>query len=134
VVERNVGKRLHRAEQVGKYRGAPISYTKEVGPIATPGALWIGEAARLTNAATGEGIYYAMRSGQIASQVVGRHKKPGVSLYDEYTERTRRAFTLRLHAAVAFLRFVGTPAFSWIASMITSSGMQKPMQWLLANV
>lgn len=134
VVERNVGARLRGAQQVGKLRGAPISYTRTIGPVATPGALFIGESARLTNAATGEGIYYAMRSAQVAAEAVARHDRLGPDLYDDYTETTRRTFTARLTAAVAFMRFVATPAFNWLASLATAPAVQRHATWLLANV
>ena len=40
------------------------------GGAAAPGALYVGESARLTNAATGEGIYQAMRCGVIAAETL----------------------------------------------------------------
>ncbi|HRI52125.1 MAG TPA: NAD(P)/FAD-dependent oxidoreductase [Pseudomonadota bacterium] len=134
VIERNVGDRLRGAEQVGKYRGHPIVYTERVGPIAAPGALWIGEAARLTNAATGEGISYAMRSARVAAAAIADHRAPGQALYDDYTRRTVRSFTLPLQTAVGFMNFVGTPAFSMVSSLITHRAVQPPLRWLLANV
>lgn len=134
IVERHVGARLKGAQQVGKHRGAPISYTDTVGPVAAPGALWIGEAARLTNAATGEGIYYAMRSAQVAAQSIQRHPHPGQPLYQAYTEATRRTFALRLQAAVALMRFVGTSAFAWAAALLTSPRVQGPLIWMLSDV
>lgn len=134
VVERNVGARMKGAEQVIRYRGAPIAYTRDVGPVAAPGALWIGEAARLTNAATGEGIFYAMKSAQIAARCINGHGRPGAILYEDYTQATHRAFRWRLQAAVSFLRFVGTPAFSWLSALVARPGVQKSVTWLLANV
>ena len=134
VIDRNVGERLRGAEQVGKYRGHPIVYTERVGPITAPGALWIGEAARLTNAATGEGISYAMRSARVAAQAIGEHSAPGLPLYEDYTRRTVRNFALPLQTAVGFMNFVGTPAFSMISSLITQRAVQTPLRWLLANV
>jgi len=136
VVERNIGwnRRLSGATQVGKFRGAPISYTRQVGPVAAPGALWVGESARLTNAATGEGIYYAMKSAAVAAQVIARHGQPGQALYADYTERTTRTFTLPLHSAVGFMNFANTPVFGWLGSLITHSAIREPLRWLLANV
>jgi geranylgeranyl reductase family protein len=134
VIDRNVGHRLRGAEQVGKYRGHPIVYTERVGPITAPGAIWIGEAARLTNAATGEGISYAMRSARVAAEAIGDHRAPGLPLYEDYTRRTVRSFTLPLKSGVGFMNFVGTPVFSMISSMITHKSVQTPLRWLLANV
>lgn len=133
VVERNVGKRFSGGTQVGKFRGAPIAYTRTVGPVASPGALWVGESARLTNAATGEGISYAMRSAYVASQAIARNPRPGQALYADYTEKTTKTFTMPLHSAVGFMNFVNTPIFGWFSSLITSRMVQEPMRWLLAN-
>ncbi len=134
VIDRNVGARLRGAEQVGKYRGHPIVYTESVGPIAAPGALWIGEAARLTNAATGEGISYAMRSATVVAAAIAAHDAPGRDLYEDYTRKTVRTFTLPLKTAVGFMNFVNTPAFSMVSSLITHKAVQPPLRWLLANV
>lgn len=133
VLERNLGSRFKSATQVGKYRGAPIAYTRTIGPIAAPGALWIGEAARITNAATGEGISYAMRSAKVAKEAIERHGAATQALYTDYTDATVKAFTLPLHTAVGFMKFVKTPVFHWLSSLITSPAVAKPMQYLLAN-
>lgn len=134
VVERNIGQRMRGATQVGKFRGAPICYTRTVGPVAAPGALWVGESARLTNAATGEGIYHAMKSATVASEALSRHDRPGMALYSDYTQQTTRAFTVPLNTAVGFMNFVATPAFSWVSSLVTSRLVREPLRLLLANI
>jgi geranylgeranyl reductase family protein len=134
VTERNLGKRFAEGTQVGKFRGAPICYSRTVGPVAAPGALFVGESARLTNAATGEGIFYAMKSALVASQAIARSGRPGPSLYADYTESTTRAFTVPLHSAVGFMNFVKTPVFDWVSSLITSGAVAEPLRWLLSNV
>ena len=133
VLERNLGDRLKGAEQIGKYRGHPIVYTNKIGPIAAPGALWIGEAARLTHAATGEGISYAMRSAQVMAQSIAAEPSPGQALYKDYTKRTARAFTVPLNTAVGFMNFVNTPAFGMVASLVTHKVIQTPLRYLLEH-
>jgi flavin-dependent dehydrogenase len=66
-LQRHYGDRLRGAQRVGKWTGHPISYSAWTRAAARPGALYVGESARLTNAATGEGIYQAMRCGIIAA-------------------------------------------------------------------
>lgn len=134
VVARNLGDRMRGAQQVGKYKGHPIVYTRNIGPITAPGAIWIGEAARLTNASTGEGISYAMRSACVAAEVIAGHEQPGYSMYTDYTQRTVQKFSLPMHTAVGFMNFVKTPAFDFVSSLVTSRVVQSPMRWLLANV
>lgn len=134
VLERNLGPRFKNATQVGRYRGAPIAYTSTVGPIAAPGAIWVGESGRMTNAATGEGISYAMKSAQVAAEALSRHARPGPALYEDYTRSTAKTFNTRLTSAVRFMNFVNTPVFDMLSSLITSRAVQTPMRWLLSNV
>ena len=133
VIATHVGDRLRGAEQVGKYKGHPIVYAEGVGPIASPGAIWIGESARLTNAATGEGISYAMRSACVAAAAIGRHERSGTALLQDYQAQTTRTFALPLRTAVGFMNFVNTPVFGMASSLITSRAVQGTMRYLLAN-
>lgn len=140
VIDRHVGRRRMRgAEMVAcecstvvKYRGAPIVYTDEVGPISVPGALFLGEAARLTNAATGEGIFQAMKSGAIAAEVIGRERNG--SLNSAYERAIHQAFGWRLRAARGFLRFAATPAFGRLTSLITYRPVERTLAWALSHV
>ncbi|HNO67579.1 MAG TPA: NAD(P)/FAD-dependent oxidoreductase [Pseudomonadota bacterium] len=133
VIATHVGERLRNATQVGKYKGHPIVYAEGVGPITSPGAIWIGEAARLTNAATGEGISYAMRSACVAADVIARHERPDTSFLREYQAATAKKFALPLKTAVGFMNFVNTPAFGLASSLITSRAVKSTMRYLLAN-
>ncbi|MBL9044225.1 MAG: NAD(P)/FAD-dependent oxidoreductase [Myxococcales bacterium] len=133
VIATHVGDRLRGAEQVGKYKGHPIVYAEGVGPIASPGAIWIGESARLTNAATGEGISYAMRSACVAAAAIGRHERSDTALLKDYQAETTRTFALPLKTAVGFMNFVNTPVFGMASSLITSRAVQGTMRYLLAN-
>lgn len=139
VIERHVGPRIKRAEQVAcecstivKLRGAPIVYTDSVGKIAAPGALWLGEAARLTHAATGEGIFQAMKSAQIASSTIARNLNG--SLGSEYEKAIRRYYGPRQKIALGFLRLTTTPAFSWVTEMLAYQPVEKALAWALAHV
>ena len=133
VIATHVGARLRNAEQVGKYKGHPIVYAEGAGPITSPGAIWIGESARLTNAATGEGISYAMRSACVAAESIARHDRVGTALLSDYQAATTRKFSLPLKTAVGFMNFVNTPAFGMASSLITSRAVQGTMRYLLAN-
>jgi menaquinone-9 beta-reductase len=133
IVERHVGdKRMKSATMTRKFRGAPIVYTESVGPAAAPGALWIGESARLTNAATGEGIGYAMRSAMIAAEAIERFPDP--VLATQYERALRRAFTPRLKMALGTMRFIGTPAFAALSSMLAYRPVEKAITYALEHV
>ena len=133
IVERHVGaKRMSGATMTRKFRGAPIVYTESVGPAAAPGALWIGESARLTNAATGEGIGYAMQSAMIAAEAIERFPDPVLAA--QYERALRRAFTPRLRIALGTMRFIGSPAFSALSSMLAYRPVEKAITYALEHV
>ena len=65
---------------------------------AHPGLLFIGDAARVVEPFTGEGIYYALRSGELAAQTltkIFRGADPGGAL-SELEERHREMYRGRL--------------------------------------
>lgn len=133
IVARHVGEgRMRNAEQVIKFRGAPIVYAERVGPVHEPGALWIGEAARLTNALTGEGIGHAMQSAMIAASCIERYPLDAVG--KEYERALKRAFTPRLTGALAAMRFVRTPAFSALTALTSIRPVEKAIAYALAHV
>jgi geranylgeranyl reductase family protein len=104
------GARLARATQVGPFRGHPIVYTTWVGHCVTPGALHLGEAARVTHNATGEGISQAMQSGVFAADTVADVLSGRVSeeeAWKSYVWKHRKRFTLGFiagHAVRAVVR------------------------------
>jgi geranylgeranyl reductase family protein len=140
IIDRHVGRaRMKGAEQVAcecstvvKYRGAPIVYTGEVGRITAPGALYMGEAARLTNAATGEGIYHAMRSASIAADVISQNLNGTTNA--TYERAIHRTFNWRLQAALAFMKVVPTPAFHFVTSLVAHRPVEKTLAWALSHV
>jgi hypothetical protein len=75
-----------------------------------------------------------MRSARVAAEAIADHSAPGLPLYEDYTRRTVRSFTLPLSTAVGFMNFAGTPAFAAVSSLITHRAVQSPLRWLLANV
>jgi geranylgeranyl reductase family protein len=88
--------RLRHARQIGKLQGHPISHSVWVRDCAVPGALFLGEGARLVHNVTGEGIFQAMQSGlwaaDAARQVLieGRDEH---SAWRRYTWKLRARFT-----------------------------------------
>ncbi len=53
-------------------------------PIVAGGALLVGEAAGLVNAFTGEGIYYAIKSAELAAPAVLKYLNGETAGYSEY--------------------------------------------------
>ena len=97
--------RLRDARQIGKLKGHPISYTTWIRDLTAPGMLHLGEAARITHNATGEGIFQAMQSGLYAAdaladvlggaqrkaRLVGLRVEVPAPLHARLPRRTRRA-------------------------------------------
>ncbi len=132
-VDRHIGaERMKNATQVIRFRGAPIVYTDSVGPVAQPGALWIGEAARLTHALTGEGIGFAMQSAMVAADCI--NKFPDEVLGAQYTQALKWAFTPHLKFATALTRFAVTPAFATLTGMLSLKPVEKAITYALAYV
>jgi len=102
-IERRLAARLDGATQLGPWKGMLLSTTIDPQHHAPDGALIVGEANRLTNCATGEGILYAMQSGRIAAQAILAGKERGLDnaevgqLYAEGLRRTLRRPFRRAH-------------------------------------
>jgi geranylgeranyl reductase family protein len=65
----------------------PLGGKNEI--LNTERGLLIGDAAGLADPITGEGIYFALRSGQIAAEVIERSLAGFSCNLDEYTEKIR---------------------------------------------
>ena len=70
VLTGSLGDRLAGATEVGRRSSFPITGSRFVRIPGSPGLLCIGEAARLVNLFTGEGIPYALESGRAAARLI----------------------------------------------------------------
>jgi menaquinone-9 beta-reductase len=59
-------------------------------PASQPGLLLVGDAARVVEPFTGEGIYYALRSGELAAAAIGTGK------HRQYADAHRKLYAGRL--------------------------------------
>jgi menaquinone-9 beta-reductase len=87
---------LRTARPVGRLKGHPIVFTTWVARCTERGALWVGEAARVTHNATGEGIAQAMQSGLFAAEAVSAVVRGELSeprAWRRYVWAHRRRFT-----------------------------------------
>ena len=75
------------------------------------GDCWVavGDAAGLVDPITGEGIYYAMRSGDLAGQLIGNHIEDPTKIADSYRNLVATDFTddLAYGATIAKRVFLG---------------------------
>ncbi len=122
-LDRHYARRLEGAEQVGKSFSFVINTAGSVKDVYANGMLYAGEAGRLCNPATAEGISYAMESGVLAADAVmrayvrGNGGMPDEKSLAKYEAMCRKAFNFRLRRASLFKRLIDSPAFNLMISM-----------------
>ncbi len=125
-LDRHYARRLSRATQVGKSLSFVINTSGSVKNVYAKGMLYAGEAGRMCNPATAEGISYAMESGVLAADAVmraydrGTGGKPEEKSLAAYETLCRRAFNFRLRRASLFSSLIDSPAFNLMMTMSTT--------------
>jgi geranylgeranyl reductase family protein len=130
------GDRIGHATQVGRLKGHPIVYTTWIGNSTEPGALRIGEAARVTHNATGEGISQAMQSGIFAADAVREMIIDGVTeerAFRRFVWRHRTRFTLGFLGGLALRRAIESPLLDGIAMAYNSPRVKKTVVRFLGS-
>jgi geranylgeranyl reductase family protein len=130
------GGRLRGARQIGRLKGHPISYTTWIGHTHAPGVCYLGEAARMTHNATGEGIYQAMQSGIYAAEAavsVLRGERSWEDAMSRYTNACRKRFTLSFLVGHAVRALVETPLLDRIATLYNSPRVRRAVGGALAS-
>lgn len=133
-LDRQYGTQLKKARQLGKWKGHPIVYTTWVGHCTAPGSLFLGEAARITHNATGEGISQAMQSGVFAAEAVqaalqGDEK----GAWNRYVWQHRRRFTAGFLGGHALRAVVKTPLLDGVARLYNNPSVRKAVVRLLGS-
>jgi menaquinone-9 beta-reductase len=130
------GGRLKKARQIGKLQGHPIVYTTWIESCTAPGALYVGEAARVTNNATGEGISQAMQSGWFAAEAVAEVLSGQTSETDawqDYTRKHRKRFTPEFLTAHALRKAIDSPLLDQFAAAYSAPFIRKSVVRLLGS-
>jgi geranylgeranyl reductase family protein len=129
--------RLRNAKQIGKFKGHPISYTTWVRDCTAPGMLYIGEGARMTHNATGEGIYQAMQSGVFAADAVA-DVLSGVTTeakaWNRYLWQLRKRFTLAFALGWVVRGIVDSPILDLVAQGYNSPTVRGAATWALGSI
>jgi menaquinone-9 beta-reductase len=128
--------RLRHATQVGKLKGHPIVHTTWLANITAPGALYVGEAARVTHNATGEGISQAMQSGiyaaEAVSDVIAGRATEGEA-WRGYVRSHRRRFTASFLAGHALRAVVSSPILDGIAALYNQPAIRRTVVRVLGS-
>ena len=128
--------RLAGTRQIGKFKGHPISYTTWIRDNTGDGILFLGEAARITHNATGEGIFHAMQSGMFAADaladvVSGRATEQ--KAWSRYTWQCRQRFTFGFVMGHVLRGALKTPLFDAIAMAYNSPAVKKVATWAIGS-
>ncbi len=97
---------IHKGEP-RKVMGHPLpSFYDEGQRISQGRVLLVGDAGSLIDPLTGEGIYYAIRSGMLAAEAILQSKEKGTLPSDLYQKAVRITLFENLKWALLFARFV----------------------------
>jgi menaquinone-9 beta-reductase len=127
---------LRGARRLGSLKGHPIAFSTWVSHCTAPGALWVGEAARVTHNATGEGISQAMQSGVFAAEAVSavvRGERSEASAWRHYVWQHRRRFTAGFAAGHLVRALVASRGLDWLARAYHSALGQRLIERLLGS-
>jgi flavin-dependent dehydrogenase len=96
--------------------------------VAGDGWLAVGDAAGLVDPITGEGLYYAMRSGDLASQVALNESQSLAEKAQAYRNLLRRDFAadLEFGASIARRVFLGQFLFSSVPARMVGFVRRSP--------
>ena len=96
--------------------------------VAGEGWLAVGDAGGLVDPITGEGIYYAIRSGDLASQVVLNESESPADRAQAYIGLLRRDFAADLEFGAALARrvFLGRFLFSTVPARMVQFMRRSP--------
>lgn len=96
-----------------RYRGHPIPIFRNPQNLTKGGVILVGDAGNLVDPFFGEGIYYAMRSAQIASDIISDVIKKGGTDLSRYNTLLGSEFYPEFRAAQHISRFVYTFPRMW---------------------
>jgi flavin-dependent dehydrogenase len=133
-LDRHYGGELSTARQIDRLKGHPIVHTTWIANVSRPGALLIGEAARLTHNGTGEGISQAMQSGIYAAEAVARVLRGEASepaAWRGYLRALRRRFTPEFAAGHLLRELVADGMLDRLARTYNSESFQRAIHWIV---
>jgi geranylgeranyl reductase family protein len=124
-------------DAVAKPRSAPLPMGASRHPPLHRGVLFVGDAAGLVNPFNGEGIDYAMESGQLAAEVGLAVLESGDrSRLAAYRTAVERGFGSYFAIGRLFVRLIGDPRFMKAATRygLPRATLMKLVLKLLANL
>ncbi len=111
----------------GRVLSGPLPMGMNRVPQAVPGMLVVGDAAGVVNPFNGEGIAYAMESGELASELIHdalMKDRPGIAHL--YPTVLRERYGRYFRVGTGFVRAIGNPT---VMRALTDYGL--PREWLM---
>ena len=111
----------------GRTLSGPLPMGMNRTPAALPGLLLVGDAAGVVNPWNGEGIAYAIETGEIAAELLGESvakDRPGLA--HAYPARLRQRYGRYYFLGRQFVRLIGNPT---VMRTLTEYGL--PQEWLM---
>ena len=103
---------IDEAHADGPLLSGPIPMGINRRPIATPGLLVVGDAAGVTNPFNGEGIAYAMETGELAAELIADAiSKDRPAIAQMYPTLVRQRYGRYFNVGNAWVRMIGHPRF-----------------------
>jgi menaquinone-9 beta-reductase len=136
-LDKHYRERLVGSRPCGAWKGHPISYSTGVERLTSPGRFVIGEAARMTHPATGEGIYQAMRSGIEAARAIASILNGQTSETDAqavYQRACRSAFNASFKGGMVWRRCVKAGALDAVVRAANLPMVQKYLATTMAHM
>ena len=129
--------RLQYATRIGRPVGHPVATSHRPTALAQQGLLIAGEAGRLVDPATAEGIHHSLASGWVAGGYLGElfeaRRTPSLDNLAPYTRRVRQAIGPRLIAGHSLLQLFKTPLFDWLIRFGSFGPVRSLLTRALAN-
>lgn len=94
----------HASQAVMKYSGHALPVRDGSAPMFMERAVLVGDAAGLLEPFTGEGIGYAVRSGQIASDTISDYLEGRCTTLQDYQMRVNKEIVTELQYAQQYVR------------------------------
>jgi geranylgeranyl reductase family protein len=118
---------LNEDTAIGPVRSGPLPMGFNRRPLAEPGVLLVGDAGGLVNPFNGEGISYAMETGQMAAELVFDALEKGrPGLAQVYPTLLRQRYGKYFAMGNVFVKAIGNPR---IMSFATRHGLHR--EWLM---
>jgi flavin-dependent dehydrogenase len=135
-LEKYYKEKLSKAVLIGKTLSFPINVSSTVKGVAGNGILLCGEAGRLCNPATAEGISFAMESGYLAAEAIisayENNKLDTNKLY-KYEKMCKKAFNKRLMSSYIASKAIDSFLFNWLIKLGSFKSVNKLMNSILPD-